>query len=151
MLAAAAAGRGEGSGRDGHGDRCPFPRERAHVRVLSTRVPRALYALTERPKHSSLMTGYLLLTGYLRAELIPHVLCCVLSPMSPVLIFVRICPGTSLIVVAAIVVLLAWVHRILRQFYMLYRLNVAISTRSGASRAFRLVLPLIGRILGEVY
>jgi hypothetical protein len=56
------------------------------------------------------------------------VLCCDLSTMSPVLIFVRICPGTNLIVVAAIVVLLAWVHRILRQFYMLYRLNVAIST-----------------------
>jgi hypothetical protein len=36
--------------------------------------------------------------------------------------------GTNLLIVVAVVVLLAWVHRILRQFYLLYRLNVAIST-----------------------
>ena len=57
--------------------------------------------------------------------LLPTLLCCVLSP---VLTFVRIRPGTNLVVVAAIIVLLVWVHRILCQFYMLYRLNVAIST-----------------------
>ena len=36
--------------------------------------------------------------------------------------------GTNLLIVVAVVVLLAWVHRILRQFYLLHRLNVAIST-----------------------